>query len=369
MSILTYKIKHNKNFLKELYKARQIAKFALRTHSRSSKDVKNFGLPSSISNQILKKYSSNKKLKKVNNVKLTIPNQSIRLIENIIKIPCLKLEIQHNIQKDFIKINQIEIDHKYSYVSVEIKDKLEVISTKSIGVDRNTTGHCAVVAIPSTGKIIKLGKNAFHIHRKYKKIRTMLQKANAKKMLKKIRRRESNIIKNINHKISRKIIEIAIKNNCNIKLEDLSGIRKNSKGGKNNRKGKNGESFNSSINTWEFYQLQNMIEYKSKICGIKVIYIDPRYTSQKCSICGLIGNRNGKKFVCHACGHVDHADSNAAFNIATSLELSKENKAVELVETAIKECNDQLLTESDVNKGNTDIPQLETQLSECESIR
>jgi putative transposase len=104
-----------------------------------------------------------------------------------------------------------------------------------------------------------------------------------------------------------------------------------------------------------------MIEYKSKICGIKVSYIDPKYTSQKCSKCGLIGNRNGKKFVCsnENCKHVDHADSNAAFNIA--------NAAFELNEID-KECDDQLSLDRDNGKGNTDIPKLETQLTKNESF-
>ena len=353
MSILTFKIKHNKNFSKELKKAWQIAKFAKLTHSRSSKDVKHLGLPSSISNQILKKYSGNKKFKKVHSVKLTIPSQGIKLLENkIIKITCLKLELNYNFNKEFVKINQVELDNKYAYVSVEIQDKVENKVTHYLGVDRNTTGHCAVIAIPKIGKVYKLGKKAFHIHRKYKKIRMRLQKANARKALKKIRHREKNIIKDINHKISNKIIKLAIQNKCGIKLEKLGGIRKQ---GKNKTKvNKSGESFKSSINSWEFYQLQSMIEYKSKIYGIPVVFIDPRYTSQKCSRCKTIGIRNQKKFTCPQCGHVDHADSNAAFNIANSESLNN------------TEGNDQSLADRDANEGSTDTPHLETQPSMSE---
>ena len=357
MSILTFKTKHHRDFSDELSNAWRIAKFAMRTKSRSSKDVKQFSLPSSISNQILKKYSTNKKIKKVSSIKLTIPGQGIKLENNIIRIPCLKLELKYRFNKEFIKINQIELSNKYAYVSAEVTDQQQTEVKGYLGVDRNTTGHCAVVAMPSTGKVYKLGKKAFHTHRKYKKIREHLQEMNAKKKLKKLRKREKNIVRDLNHKVSRKIVDLAVQNHCGIKLENLEGIRNNSKGGKNRKINKNGESFKSSINTWEFYQLQSMIEYKSKICGIPVVYIDPHYTSKKCSRCGLIGNRNNKKFSCPYCGHVDHADSNAAFNIA-ALELSSTNT----------ECNDQLLTDRDVNKGNTDIPQLETrigQIAQC----
>ena len=151
----------------------------------------------------------------------------------------------------------------------------EYEATEWLGVDRNTTGHVAVVASPNTGKIMKLAKSGQHIHGKYKHIRKNLQK----------------------------------RDGYGIKLEDLKGIRKNKK---------QANLFRYSLNSWSFYQLQMMIEYKAKLLGVPIAYIDPAYTSQSCSRCSHIGNRNGKSFQCPSCGHVEHADVNAAFNIALS---------------------------------------------------
>lgn len=328
--ILTYKIKHGRDFSEELGKAKQVADFGIKYRTLSSKDVSQFGLKSMISNQVLRKYVKNKKVKSIKSVKLTIPNQGIKVDKKNrkITIPCLKLVLDYQFP-DFEKINQIEIGKEYACVSVTVPEEVPQKPINYIGVDRNTTGHIAVAANPKTGKIWKLGKKGLHIHNKYKNIRKSLQKQGKYRKVKQIKDRESRIVKDLNHKISKKIVDIAVKNNSGIKLEDLTGIRNNKK---------HTRSFNYSLNSWSFYQLQMFLEYKAKIQGVEVVYIDPHYTSKSCSRCGLIGNRNGKKFKC-TCGYVDHADVNAAFNIA------------------LKDINiDQSIGERDSIDGNTDIP-------------
>jgi IS605 OrfB family transposase len=80
-----------------------------------------------------------------------------------------------------------------------------------------------------------------------------------------------------------------------------------------------GRTFNRALGNWSFGQLQGFIDYKAEALGKAVIYIDARYTSQKCSRCGDIrkSNRRGLVYNCKACGFELHADLNAARNIAS----------------------------------------------------
>lgn len=66
------------------------------------------------------------------------------------------------------------------------------------------------------------------------------------------------------------------------------------------------------------------MKYKAEALGKKVVFIDPRYTSQRCNACGLIekSNRRKNKYVCKSCGTVEHADVNAAMNIRDLYHLS-----------------------------------------------
>jgi putative transposase len=307
--ILTYKIRHGGDFSNELRKAERVANFALKTRTQSSYDVKHLGLKSMISNQILRKYSRNRVLKEIRSVKLTIPSQGVRVLRELrtLIIPCLGLTLNYHFRDDFEKVNQVEVGDEYAYVSVTIPVEKTYELKGWIGVDRNTTGNIAVVADPETGKVLKLGKSAKHIHDKYRNIRRSLQSHGKYRKVKEIKNRESRVVRDLNNKVSRKIVDAAKSSDKGIKLELLEGIRKTAR---------QVRSFRYALHSWSFYQLERMIEYKAKLLGVPVAYVDPAYTSQTCSRCGQIGDRNGKNFKCSSCGHVEDADANASFNIA-----------------------------------------------------
>jgi len=305
--ILTYKIKHGRDFSVELSKARQVAEHALKHGQCSTAQVKHLGLKSAIANQILRKYGRDKKIKKVSKVNLIVPGQAVKNDPKnfTITIPCLALILSYQFS-GFTKINQVEISREYALVCVTVQENNQIQPTSWVGVDLNTTGHCCVASNSKTGKVLKLGKKAYHTHNKYKNLRKYLQKINKPKVVKKIKNRESRIVRDLNHKISRKVVDYALKHNAGIVLEDLSGIRNTKKQAK---------SFRYSLHSWSFYQLGSFIEYKAKLLGVPVVKIDPAYTSQQCSRCGLLGSRNKKLFECPACGHVENADVNASFVI------------------------------------------------------
>jgi putative transposase len=331
--IITYKIKHEKDFSRELALAKKVAEYGIQHKSISSKDVKHIGLKSVISNQILKKYSKSKTVKECKSVKLTIPNQGIKIQYDKIYISCLNLFLDIYFKRTFIKINQVEIGKEFAYISVSYPDTSIINTINTIGIDRNTTHHTIVASCLETGKILKLGKSCNHIHYKYKNMRKSLQKQGKLKYVKVIKDRESRIVRDINHKTTTALMKFAVKNNACIVMEDLKDCRKTMK----NKKGQR-----YSLHSWSFYQQQMMIDYKSKKFGVSVHYVAPQYTSQRCSRCGHIeqANRIGNLFCCKKCGIVEDSGVNAGFNIAY------------LHQKGIPRFN----IERDMLKGNTDIP-------------
>lgn len=133
------------------------------------------------------------------------------------------------------------------------------------------------------------------------------------KSVNRVRDKISNFSDTYNHKVSRYIVNFAIKNNCGvIQMEDLSGATSDVN-----------ERF---LKEWSYYDLQQKIIYKAEEMGIKVILVNPKYTSKRCSECRCIheDNRNCKenqdKFECQVCGYGKikyvNADVNASKNIS-----------------------------------------------------
>jgi transposase len=57
---------------------------------------------------------------------------------------------------------------------------------------------------------------------------------------------------------------------------------------------------------------------KGAASGVAVVFVDSRFTSQQCHVCGHTSALNRESqavFICASCGHADHADRNAALNI------------------------------------------------------
>ncbi|MGD0080037.1 MAG: zinc ribbon domain-containing protein [Methanoregula sp.] len=183
--------------------------------------------------------------------------------------------------------------------------------TRWIGVDLNTTGHVAVAADPYSGKVMKLGKNIHYVHSHSLKNCTKFYKEGKLWKLKKFKSRERKRFKSALHAICRQIVSFAESLGSGIKFERLFSARYSNQ--------KNiSDPFMFSFENGSFFSLQRQVEKRAKERGIPVIYINPEYTSKRCSRCGLFGRRMRKRFECPHCGFVAHADVNAAFNIATT---------------------------------------------------
>jgi putative transposase len=112
------------------------------------------------------------------------------------------------------------------------------------------------------------------------------------------------------------------KNHALVVIEDLKilNMSKSAKGStkKHGKNVKAKSGLNRVILDQGWYEFRRQIEYKQEFSGGKLILVNPKNTSRKCSCCGHINKDNRKSqavFKCVVCGHKDHADHNAAKNI------------------------------------------------------
>jgi putative transposase len=73
---------------------------------------------------------------------------------------------------------------------------------------------------------------------------------------------------------------------------------------------------NGRLNRWSFRRLQNIIEYKARLSGLMVVYLNAKNTSSLCPTCGekLIA-LNGCRLVKCKCGYQNDRDVTACVNV------------------------------------------------------
>lgn len=132
----------------------------------------------------------------------------------------------------------------------------------------------------------------------------------AKRVLKRLSRRERNFAQGENHRIAKQFVEKAKRTNRAVSLEQLTGIRSRVRAKRPQR---------TRLHSWAFADLGAKIEYKAQRLGVPVIYVDPRNTSRTCPACGHVAKANRKtqsSFKCVQCGTSGSADRFAAIEIS-----------------------------------------------------
>lgn len=99
----------------------------------------------------------------------------------------------------------------------------------------------------------------------------------------------------------------------------------NHQGMRRKGKGRRKRGLNRALSTAAPGRLIALTREKAQVAGRVVETVDPRNTSQQCSVCGAIGAHKGlnvRRWTCATCGTAHDRDVNAARNIKRRFELS-----------------------------------------------
>lgn len=284
-------------------------------------------LPSALKNQaiqdaksVYRKFRKTKSQSIIKKPMCVWNNQNWTLKDGILRFPILiegksqrisvpVLMSDYQLEKLNGKLGTLRITEKsgkwIAQIAVEVVEK-NAPGIDIMGVDLGL--KCPAVAVTSTGKtrFFGNGRQNKYMKRKFRSSRRKLGKLKKLPAIKKLDDKEQRWMKDQDHKMSRQIVNLAIQEGVGtIRLEQLSGIRQTARTSRKNAK---------NLHTWSFFRLAKYIEYKSAIAGIKLEYVDPKYTSQTCPECGDRNKAKDRNYRC-SCGYHTHRDRLGAINI------------------------------------------------------
>ena len=196
-----------------------------------------------------------------------------------------------------------------AYLTVDLSDIPVKQPSSFLGVDRGIKriAVCSNNTFYPTNHILA-------VKWKYQQLRKSLQSKgtrSTKRKLLLVSGRERRFMTDENRKIAKWICNMPY--NC-IVLENIHGLKEHSK-----KKKKVSKPLRRKFGNWSYYKLEQFVIQRAEKVGKTVLFVNPRFTSQRCSQCGYIAKNNRSsqsEFLCRECFFELNADLNAARNLS-----------------------------------------------------
>ena len=184
-----------------------------------------------------------------------------------------------------------------------------------VGIDRGLRFLAATYDEKGKNRFF-CGRRAVEKRHAFQKVRDELQARgtkSSKRALKRISGRENRWMSDVNHRISKTLVDAYGKGTLFV-MEDLTGVSFSQDTlGSRTAKGR------KDLRSWPFYQLEQDLTYKAQAAGSAVLKVDAHYTSQRCPKCGRIHRENRLHsrhlYRCDRCGYQSNDDRLGAMNI------------------------------------------------------
>lgn len=192
----------------------------------------------------------------------------------------------------------------------DVDEVVEPSALPAVGADR---GIANVLAL-STGEMVSFPYDKALDRRLRRSQRQLARKSRGSARYAKQRRRLASLASRIARKRAHWRQEVTtglVRRFGLIAVEKLAVRAMTAKGGRKH-------GLNRAIRDRSWSDITNLLTYKLEDRGGTIVYVDPRYTSQTCSACGVIDKQSREsqaRFACSHCGFTHHADTNAAVNI------------------------------------------------------
>jgi IS605 OrfB family transposase len=313
---LTRKDLHNSTYkiFKDKYKIASELIISARVYAWS---IRKQNIPNKICVRFDKRLFSFKKTKRGN------PILSLRLNSKRVGLPIKQdgayRRFQEHINQGW-EVSSVLMSSNFRFFFTLKKSFPEATPQPNIlGVDINSGRIALSIINPRTKKVLRqlyLGKDialrqvGYEIRRA--KIQSKMDKGSnvARKSFRRISGKQRSYVRTRIWQIVSEIIKLAKEYKSNIAIEDIKNLRV--------RKREMQKKSRKIINRIPYGFFRFALIHKAMIEGIKVIKVNPSYTSQTCYRCKHVSRsnrRNYKQFKCVRCGFEVNADRLASINI------------------------------------------------------